>query len=176
MGVGRRAFPHPSLPHARTGMTSPITNPYGKSYVYLQICRTCAAGCAIGPRDGAYSGAFSRVMYRQATHRRQKCAAIRAISVPYVAYSGAFRLFFDERTHERTQENPRNRRTNPGIRRTNPRFCKRTRGTSCRTRIAKAVPVQQFEVSSDPSATPSTAGAERRTREGPGARANPGAA
>jgi hypothetical protein len=53
--------------------------------------------------------------------------AICAISVAYVAYSGTFRPFFDERTHERTHQNPRNRRTNPRIRRTNPRSCERTR-------------------------------------------------
>ena len=133
MGEGRRAFPHPSLSRARTGMTTPITNAYDNSRVYLQIGETCAAGRHIGFRNGSPGGTFSRVMCRYTMHRPQKCAAMRAISVSYGAYSGAFRPFFDERTHERTHENPRNRRTNPGIRRTNPRFCKRTRGTSCRT-------------------------------------------
>jgi hypothetical protein len=133
MGVGRRAFPHPSLPRARTGMTTPITNAYGDSCAYLQIGKTCAAGRRIASRNGSPGGTFARVMCRYTIHRPQKCAAIRAISIAYGAYSGTFRPFFDERTHDRTHENPRNRRTNPGIRRTNPRFCKRTRGTSCRT-------------------------------------------
>jgi hypothetical protein len=131
--VGRPASPPLPLHGLPTGMTTIITNPYDNPYVYLQIRRTCAAGCAIGPRDVSSGGTFSQVMYRQATHRRAKCAAICAISVRYVAYSGTFRSFFDERTHDRTHQNPRNRRTNPTIRRTNPRFCKRTRGTTCRT-------------------------------------------
>jgi hypothetical protein len=57
--VPPRPLPLPGLP---TGMTTIITNAYGNSCAYLQIRRTCAAGCAIGPWDGAYSGAFSRVM------------------------------------------------------------------------------------------------------------------
>jgi hypothetical protein len=111
--VGRPASPPLPLHGLRTGMTTIITNPYDNPYVYLQIRRTCAAGCAIGPRDVSSGGTFSRVRYRQATHRRAKCAAICAISVRYVAYSGTFRSFFDERTHDRTHQNPRNRRTNP---------------------------------------------------------------
>jgi hypothetical protein len=83
-------------------------------------------------------------MCRRATHRGEKCAAICAISVRYVAHGGTFRPFFDERTHERTHENPRNRRTNPGIRRTNPRFCKRTRGTGCRTHGPENLTVAAF--------------------------------
>jgi hypothetical protein len=139
MGVGRRAFPHPSLSRARTGMTNPITNAYGNSCVYLQIGEICAAGRHIGFRNGSPGGTFSRVMCRYTLHRPQKCAAIRAISVSYGAYSGTFRPFFDERTHDRTHQNPRNRRTNPGIRQTNPRFCKRTRGTTCRTPVEEIV-------------------------------------
>jgi hypothetical protein len=133
MGVGRRAFPHPSLSRARTGMTTPITNAYDNSCVYLQIGEPCAARRHIACRNGSPGGTFSGVMCRYTIHRPQKCAAICAISVAYVAYNGAFRPYFDERTHDRTHENPRKRRTNPGIRRTNPRFCKRTRGTTCRT-------------------------------------------
>jgi hypothetical protein len=117
----------------QTGMTTVITNAYGNSCAYLQIGETCAARRHIGFRNGSPGGTFSRVMCRYTIHRPQKCAAIRAISIAYGAYSGTFRPFFDERTHDRTHENPRHRRTNPGIRRTNPRFCKRTRGTSCRT-------------------------------------------
>jgi hypothetical protein len=128
-----RRLPTPlPLPRLPTGMTTVITNAYGNSYAYLQIGETCAAGRHIGCQNGSHSGTFSRVMCRRAAHRGEKCAAICAISVAYVAYSGTFRPFFDERTHDRTHENPRNRRTNPRLRRTNPRFCKRTRGTSCR--------------------------------------------
>jgi hypothetical protein len=145
MGEGRRAFPHPSLSRARTGMTTPITNAYGDSCVYLQIGETCAAGRHIGLRNGSYGGTFSRVMCRYTLHRPQKCAARCAISVSYGAYSGTFRPFFDERTHDRTHQNPRNRRTNPGMRRTNPRFCKRTRGTTCRTRILECAISQRLE-------------------------------
>jgi hypothetical protein len=111
-----------------------ITNANANSCVYVQIGETCAAGRHIGSRDGSHSGTFSRVRCRRAAHRGEKCAAICAISVAYVAYSGTFRPFFDERTHERTHENPRKRRTNPRIRRTNPSFCKRTQGTTCRRR------------------------------------------
>jgi hypothetical protein len=57
--VPPRPLPLLGLP---TGMTTVITNAYGDSCAYLQIRRTCVAGCAIGPWDGAYSGAFSRAM------------------------------------------------------------------------------------------------------------------
>ncbi len=64
-GEPPRPLPLPGLP---TGMTTIITNAYDNSCACLQIRRTCAARCAIGPRDGAYGGAFARVMCRRATH------------------------------------------------------------------------------------------------------------
>ncbi len=80
----------------------------------------CAAICAMNPGDAPLYAPFVIIF-----------AAIRAISVPYGASSGAFRPIRDERTRERTQETtneptdstnkpgestnePRNPRTNPG--------------------------------------------------------------
>jgi hypothetical protein len=155
----RHRHRHPKLPEGPAGGEPPrplalrgpaagmtlITNAYRNSCADLQFCETCAAGRHIGPRDGAHSGTVRRVMCRYATHRRQNCAAICAISVAYVAYSGTFRLIFDERTRDRTHQNPRNRRTNPPIRRTNPGFCKRTQGTRCRTRTEKRLRVNELQ-------------------------------
>jgi hypothetical protein len=103
--VGRPASPPLPLHGLPTGMTTIITNPYDNPYVYLQIRRTCAAGCAIGPRDVSSGGTFSRVMYRQATHRRAKCAAICAISKP-----------------KKSTNEPGNSTNEPEILQTNPRY------------------------------------------------------
>lgn len=64
-GQPPRPLPLPGLP---TGMTTPITNAYGNSRVYLQFCETCAARRHIGPRNGSPGGTFSRVMRRPAAH------------------------------------------------------------------------------------------------------------
>ena len=89
----------------------------------------------------SYSGASNLGMRRYVRHDPERCrytrqfviifAALCAISVPYVAYSGAFHRFGDEGTHERTRQatnepgarvqKPEERANEPGMLRTNPR-------------------------------------------------------